>query len=65
MHNIFTLITLVVAPVEEYGVLVPLDAWLEGAGLGGAVAAHLDDQALARKLLLGRSTLLQDCGNLG
>jgi hypothetical protein len=40
---------------EEYGVLVPLDGVMEAGGrIGAAVAAHLDDQALARKLLLGR-----------
>ncbi len=38
---------------EEYGVLVPLDSGLE-AGLGAAVSAHLADQVLARKLLLGK-----------
>jgi hypothetical protein len=38
---------------EEYGVLVPLDRGLE-AGLGAAVSAHLTDQVLARKLLLGK-----------
>jgi len=38
---------------EEYGVLVPLDRGLE-AGLGAAVSAHLADQVLARKLLLGK-----------
>jgi hypothetical protein len=45
-------------------VLVPQDRGL-GAGLGGAVSAHLTDYALARKLLLGRtsSTFSQCIGN--